>query len=62
MAEVGNGYRLGEINYQQAMHKLTDVVGRPALVAEVCRLSKLASAEGACPIAPPSKEAAPPAP
>lgn len=49
VAQVARGYRSGVINYQQAMEKLTEVVGRPALVAEVCRLSKLAGAEhGIC--------------
>uniref|UniRef100_A0A7S3F1R8 Uncharacterized protein n=1 Tax=Haptolina ericina TaxID=156174 RepID=A0A7S3F1R8_9EUKA len=45
VVDVGRGYRMGNINYQQAMQRLTDVVGRPSLVAEVCRLSKLAGAE-----------------
>mmetsp|Transcript_40921 Transcript_40921/g.101731 ORF Transcript_40921/g.101731 Transcript_40921/m.101731 type:complete len:198 (-) Transcript_40921:394-987(-) len=45
VADIARGYRAGEISYQQAMQRLTDVVGRPALVAEVCRLSNLASAD-----------------
>lgn len=45
VTDVSKGYRQGEISYQQAMQQLTDVVGRPALVAEVCRLSRLAGAE-----------------
>eukprot|EP00966_Prymnesium_polylepis_P280831 6488945-Prymnesium_polylepis.1 len=45
IAKIASGYKFGEISYQQAMARLTDVVGRPALVAEVCRLSKRAGAD-----------------
>lgn len=62
---VATKYRAGELNYSEAMSRLTDAVGRPALVAEVCRLSQTtstpcsASSAAAQPIGPPIGESAP---